>query len=932
MKKESVRFQKLLYFMILIFIFVSSSNYLFAQAKGRIVGRVTDASSGSYLPGANVMLKGTTFGAATDREGRYQIENAPPGTFTLVVSYIGYDEYSTEVTVTVGSTVKQDVSLKPSYIEMGEVTIVGMREGQIKALSQQRTADNIKNVVAEEQMQRFPDLNTAEVLQRIPGISIERDQGEGRYIHIRGTDSRLSSVSVNGERIASPEDGERYVGMDVISASQVASIEVVKAITPDMDADASIGGSVNLVTRSAFDSDKPVLQIQTGSGYSNQLGKPLWQGAFIYGTKFGPDQKFGLTVTGNYDYSKRSTWDNEMEWGEGQDVNENTVDPFALITLDLRDYIVKRERWNVATNLEFRPNANNQFNIRGMYNNRDDNEYRRNLVIEMDDKEFTDATHNSKAAVLRALKDRLERQNILSLSAGGLHNMGNLNLDYTLAYSRGQTKKPDETDPEFEMNEEPTIALNLSNLNTPQYSFPELASGYELSADNFALKEVAWNNDNTTDEDVLGAVNLKYSYQLGNFPSALKFGGKAHIRKKDKNFQRWVYEWTGDEDLLMTPFVGDRNTSILDEVYKLGPAIDGDKFRKEFKAQKDKLFEGVLDREESDAANYTAEENIFAYYAMNTLNSNKWMALIGFRHEFTNLDNKSNDVQLDAEGEYVSTTPVKAKHNYNNFLPMAHLRYRLTPLTNIRAAFTMGVARPNFYDLVPYRIIFPEDEEILLGNSELEPTTATNLDLMAEHYFQGIGIVSGGVFYKMLDNIIYPWTTNLEGGNYDGYKQTQATNGGSSTLWGIELNWQQQLTFLPGALNGLGVYANYTHTKSEADVGGRLERSVLPGQAGDVANFAISYEKYGFMGRLSLNYHGKFLSEVGDDKDYDIYYRKHTQLDFSASQQLYKGVHVYLEVLNLTNEPLIYYMGKESRPIQREFYSWWMHGGLKYQF
>ncbi|MDZ7260925.1 MAG: carboxypeptidase-like regulatory domain-containing protein, partial [candidate division KSB1 bacterium] len=323
-----------------------------AQTKGRITGRVTDANTGDFLPGANVFLKGTSLGAATDRAGKYRIENVPPGTFTLAVSYIGYEDFSTEITVTAGSTVEQDAALKVSYVEMEAVVVHGLREGQIKALSQQRTAPNIQNVVAEEQMQRFPDLNMAEVLQRIPAVSIVRDQGEGRYVQIRGTEARLSAVSVNGERITAPDAGERYVGMDVISATQAASIEVVKALTPDMDADA-IGGSVNIVTRSAYDSDKPFLHVQTGSGYSEQLGKPLWQGVFTYGTRFGPDQKFGLTVTGNYDYSKRSTWDNEPSYDEIETTNAGTI-PIALVDLALRDYIVKRERWNVAGKLDFR--------------------------------------------------------------------------------------------------------------------------------------------------------------------------------------------------------------------------------------------------------------------------------------------------------------------------------------------------------------------------------------------------------------------------------------------------------------------------------------------------------------------------------------------------------------------------------------------------
>jgi len=927
--EKSVK-SKFVWICLLLGAMLMASTVLQAQPYGRVAGRVL-ATTGEYLIGANVFLKGTSMGATSDREGKYSIENVPAGTYTLTVGYIGYEAFSAEITVASGSTVQQEAKLKVSYLKGEEVVVRGLREGQIKALSQQRTSPGIENVVSEEQMQRFPDLNTADVLQRIPAISVVRDQGEGRYVQIRGTEARLSAVSVNGERITAPDGGERYVGMDVISATQAASIEVVKALTPDVDADA-IGGSVNIITRSAFDSDKPFLHVQGGSGYSDQLGKPLWQGVFTYGTQLGAEKKIGLTVTGNYDYSKRSTWDNESTWDEAKTSTGATI-PFALVDLDLRDYIVKRERWNVAGSLEFRPSANNQFFLRGMYNNRDDYEYRRRLYVRPSKGTFLDETHVSNAKVYNELKDRLERQNITSVSAGGIHNMGRLALDYTVAYSRGETKKPDETDPLFQMVKKMNITLDLTNTDTPQYKITSQGADYnQFNPGNFRVDKVKWNNDDATDKDVLGAVNLKYAYRLGSLPSELKFGGKMHMREKKKDQLRWIYEWNGSNYRMMTNFVGDTNVTIQNGAYKIGPTIDGGKFRADFKALKDNPagYDGAIDQENTDAANFTADENIYAYYAMNTVTKGNLMALFGFRHEFTSETNKSNQVLLDVDGNYVSTTPQEAKKSYNNLMPMAHVRYRLTPMTNIRLAATTGIARPNFFDVVPYRRVLPEDEEVYEGNSTLKPTTATNLDLMAEHYFQGIGIISGGFFYKKLNNIIFTQTTKIRGGAYNGYDYFQPVNGGNSSLTGYELNWQQQLTFLPGFLSGLGLYANYTHTKSKAEVGGRLERPELPGQAADVANFAVSYEKYGFTGRFSVNYHGKFIEEVGVDAEHDRIYQEHLQMDFSASQKVYKGLAMYVEVLNLNKEPMIYYMGQKTRPIQREFYSWWMHGGVKF--
>ena len=197
-------------------------------AAGNINGRVVDASSGEYLPGANIYLDGTSLGAATDREGFYRITNVPEGDYTLKVNYIGYKDYSQEITVTSGTMLLDDIKLEISAMQTEAIVVGGIREGQVKAINQQRVAPNIKNVVAREQMERFPDNNVANVVKRLPGVYIERSNGEGRYVHIRGTDPRLSTVSVNGEKLPSTRQEERYASLDIIGANQAASIEVVK--------------------------------------------------------------------------------------------------------------------------------------------------------------------------------------------------------------------------------------------------------------------------------------------------------------------------------------------------------------------------------------------------------------------------------------------------------------------------------------------------------------------------------------------------------------------------------------------------------------------------------------------------------------------------------------------------------------------------------
>ena len=223
-----------------------------AQQTAQVSGHVSDADTKEYLPGANVMLKGTGFGAATDRAGLYKIQNVPAGDYQMIVRYIGYAEQTVDVTVTAGGFVTKDVALKTDVVQLSGIVIEGLREGQNKALNAQKSAEKIMNVVAAEQILSFPDVNGAEALQRIPGISIQRDMGEGRFVQVRGTEARLSNMVIDGQSIPSPDNTTRQTMMDVIPADQLASIEVSKVITPDMDGN-SVGGTVNLITKSALD-------------------------------------------------------------------------------------------------------------------------------------------------------------------------------------------------------------------------------------------------------------------------------------------------------------------------------------------------------------------------------------------------------------------------------------------------------------------------------------------------------------------------------------------------------------------------------------------------------------------------------------------------------------------------------------------------------
>jgi len=907
-----------------------------AQFRGRIVGRVTDTNTGDFLPGANVFVQGTNFGAATDRAGMYRIENLPPGTYTLVARYIGYEEFSTEVQVTAGSKVKQDIALMVSYVEVGEVVVEGLRQGQVKALSQQRMATNIKNVVSQEQMERFPDVNTAEVLQRIPGVFIDRSQGDGRYVFIRGTAPGLNYVTVNGQKLATNRVEERYAQLDIITAGQLASVEVNKAITPDMDGDA-IGGSVNLVTRSAFDHPGSRFNLTLGPGYARIDKKMIGQGKLNYSNRFGENKNIGFTFSANYDVKERGTDGMEFEFDDTEDINDNPI-PFALDQFDLRDYRRTRTRYGLGTGLEYRLNDNHQWFVNGMYSRMDDEQWRGRWriraagnYISYTPREAPNEVLTERSRIIMIHTQRVEELTQYNFNGGGLHKFGNKELDYIIAQSYANEKHPDQLESEWQLDERVHLQLDLAEPKFPKWTITdqELGNDYQYNASKYEFDGMDYRSTYANNWQTMGAMNFKMPYTLADLPSEFKLGLKIRRDKKDRDEDRWRIRWRGD-DLFLNQFVADyKDEDFMNGNYVYGPGPDGDKLQDFYN---DNLGNPDLERElrwwDSEAQHYVSIEDIYAYYAMTTVNMGDFMFLGGFRHEITKAEYNGKKVELDDSGNLTNLADVTVDRDYNNFLPMLHVRYRLTPMSNIRAAFTQSISRPNYWYVTPYYYLDADGEEIEQGNPDLDPTTALNLDLMVEHYFQGIGIVSGGFFFKKLDNIIFEKESKIVGGAFDDFDFTEPVNGGDATLMGLEVAWNQEFSFLPGFLSGFGIYGNYTHTWADANLG--IDREgFLPGQAGDIGNISLSYDKYGFSARFSAMYQGEFLQTVGKNEDWDEWKDAHFQLDFSATYDILPWMQVFVEAVNITNEPVLEYYGIPDRPKLQEYYHWWMQGGLK---
>ena len=957
---------------------ILSSQFIFA---GGISGKVSDASSGDFLPGANVVLDGTNYGASSDRFGEFNISNVPDGSYTLTVTYVGYADYSESVTV--GSdVVTKDITLSVDYVAMEAVNVTGLAQGQAKALSQQRSAGNIKNVVSRDQMEKFPDQNVADVLQRLPGIALESDHGEGRYVQIRGAEATLNTTTINGVKVPSPED-VRKISLDIIPSYSLGSVEVTKAITPDMDGDA-IGGHVNLITKNAFDYDGQFMEAKVAGGHRPLYGKSGSMGAFTYGNQF-MDGKLGLLVSSSYEFNDMKTDNIEVEWADEYEYVTNVVDeeetedpeePIYVVEeadgriindVALKNYALSRERIGITSSLDYKLANNSKLYANFITNTYTDIENRNRLRYRFDksvDEEepgsgYYDITSQGGTAKLariyRELKSRSSISKINSFSLGGDHALGNMKADWSFTQSYAEELRDPSVNAEF-VAKDIDMNYEFSDVNHPQItSFTDEdgnvdqhdLSSYELDAieleGDYIPNAKSPNGNLVSGDDQVIAFNLSMPLSLGGANGEIKAGAKLSSKKKKSDRSgAEVWEWDGDDDLIMQGFDMDiEGDKYMDGNYVHTHGIDVDKIRDHMSANLGSY--NILPMyEDAILETWDATEEITAFYGMANMRMGKINFIGGARVEQTSTEyNSWAGAVEDAEDAELSLdeslsqffTAQKVSKEYTDVLPMVHVRYSVNEKTMVRAAYTESIARADFASLVPFIATDGDDAEA--GNPELESAHSKNIDLMLEYYPKGLGIFSFGYFSKAIDNYIY--TSVMEDATIrDGAKVydevVMPVNGDNATLSGWEMNFVKNLDFLPGPLSNLSLYFNYTSTSSEADYGDMREKSTFPGQAPATGNLSFAYETNKLTARFSQSIADQYIVEVGEDADEDIYYDPANRLDFSMSYNINSKLTIFADILNITNVPHVYFMGDASKPVEKEVYGATMKVGTSYRF
>lgn len=839
-----------------------------------------------------------------------------------------------------------------------EVVAVGyMFKGEQAAREEQRNAKSIMNIISADGIGKLPDRNAAEAVQRIPGVSIERDQGEGRFVAVRGLPSQWNSTSINGNRLptAEEETTSRATAFDFFPTEMIKSVRVSKAITPDMEGD-SIGGNVDFETKTA--PQERVLDITLGTNYNDRAEESGYNANILFGDRT-EDGKFGYLLnattwvrdwaTDNYE-PRRTDFTNSA----GEKVS-------GIKRLELRDYTGTRTTEGLNGAMEYNFDNGDRIYASSLYGTLEDEEIHYKHRYRFD-------------------KDRVEVQHIYNTlitemkgyELGGEHFLNNAasKLEWSLAtyeneFRYGNTPNADDKSyfvMRFDQDNVGFTGLEMNQAGSKGYAVNEidggsdpkdavsnhLPNGFSMDPTQMAIDSVELYKISIKEKDKIIA-QLDFTHML-NDSTDIKFGGKFREKERVARFSDEFYTWDTTNHGA-APTLAD-----LGNIYGLTDQPGRDDFLPEIDVDYDKDFSQVLDVKdtvdfwnknkdkfelspdsytvENGAAlgrNFDVNETQLAVYGMATISvSDETSVIAGVRLEQT--DTEVDGWEFDETAN--QTVRKKGSNDYLSVLPAVHVNHALNDDANVRFALTRTFSRPDFGALAPGKTVVSHDEEIYEGNPNLDPTYSTNVDFMYDMYFGDVGVFSAGVFYKDISDVIYQEIGTITYGGLTDADYIKYTSADSAHLYGAEFAVSSRLDFLSNALYHFGVSANATFMDSEMEImtkDGKRDVSI-PRQADSLYNLAAFYDNSVWAAKIAMNFKGSYIEEHGSDKQHDRYYGDYTSVDFTSSYKPLDELMVYLEVNNLGNSELNYYQGDEDRPVQVEYYGMRTTLGLKYSF
>ncbi|MAD64339.1 TonB-dependent receptor [Haliea sp.] len=910
----------------------------------QLTGELVDSARSTVFEGAIVRLQELDISTRTDERGRFRLTNIPPGSYTLVISYVGAPEARMPVTVTANGLELGEIALgageTAEWLQLEEVLVHGQSAAMAGAINQQRAADTVKSILDSDTMGQFPDQNVAESLRRLSGVTVENDQGEGRYVVIRGMDPDLNATSINGVRASSAED-RRALQLDVIPTDVLDGLEVQKSLTPDMDGDA-IGGSVNVKTLSAFSRKEVFLKTRFEGGY-NELREdwsPKASVAFSNIFELPGERRLGIAAALSFQDRKLAADNFEADDWEQADNGADYPETF-----EPRYYLVDRQRIGAVLNLDYDLSATTTVFMRSLYSEFEDTEARYNqtygdLTPLADESVVSGVADFGFAEIAMGTKDRVQTAENLSISVGSDSVWERWSLSSNFGFSYGEEREKSSVEStwvaEFETGADgiadgsPVMTLDSSNSSrllvaSDHFDLLRDPSRYEL--DEIVFEQILI-------DDTQWSLQLDATRHFDRV--ALQFGGKARLREKVSNPDAEVY---GGDDVFTVADVLNPNAAAdygFPNRLEPFPALGG--VRDILRSGEGIAFDPIDSLLGSVSDDWTVEEDIYAGYGLIRYDSGRAVVVAGVRLEYTDFSSRGNLVELYEEGaelngtvlddDLVTVTALNSTNSYTDVLPSVNVRYEMTDSVVARAAVSRSVVRPLF-EAVASRVAV-EDNEASVGNPDLEPYSAWNYDLSLEYYPSEISVLSAGLFYKSIEDFIFTQVfEDFEFGGRTFDEVEVAQNGDDAEVWGLELNYQQQFGFLPTPFDGFLVSFNYTYVDSDASF---AERDIpLPKQSDNIAGFVLGYEKYGLDLRLAMSYRDRYLDEIVEE-GLDRYTDAHNQWDFTAKYRFGDNWMMYAEVINLNDEPAYYYAGSKTRPLQYDEFGRTTVVGVQYLY
>ena len=857
----------------------------------------------------------------------------------------------------------------PSNNGAEQLTVLGQAPsatGSLEdALKLKRDAANLVEVQPQSQIRKLPDVNVAEALQRVSGVSLESDTGEGRFINIRGLDADLNGVWFDGVRllpsnIGSPFGGGRAIALDAIPAGFVGGLEVIKTQQPDQDAEA-LGGSVNVVPREPAPDGHPSLDLNAGGGYEPLRETPVVQGGLTFSGSFGlgangspfaarasdpaggffsNDKPFGIVGTATFYNDQRGVDDVEESYSDG---NAPGAPDKVLSQLNPRRYQYWRRRYSHGGSFQYDPNPDNHFYFRLAEAGYNEHVNRHGLVLNGLDTGNGDDPASfanpagpgfiaTDATAQQTLRDETETIQNNVIEWGGRNRFADgIEIDYRGSWSEGSYYKPYDYNSTFA--DPNALALTYNNVSDPFRPTFQALGGINLADPaNYLLSALNNSSESAIDREWSGSANIRIPLSVLTGSGILRAGGSARLRDKSVTETFENYAPLGNAPAVsLSGYVIGSPQVFYDGRYDIGPMINGgvrSLIGTPSLIQTSPAADAILGQQAFQADT----ENVYAGYVQYDWHLGKLGLLAGIRLEATDAAYGANSVRTDAAGN-IAVTPSLATHSYVDYFPSVQARYAFTSNLIGRLAYSTAIARPGFNQITSASQIDLGNNLVIEGNPNLAATTSDSFDISLARYLPHAGLISVGAFDKELHNYILPNQVQTVFPGIAGITSIQSfSNSPAARATGVELQYIQRFAFLPAPLDGLGIDSNYTYVSSSAQIRPG-ETGSLPSTSDNTFNVALTYERGPVQFRLATAYVGHNLYAIGSSRATDIFAAPRFRLDLGSSYVLTRYATVYFDAKNLTNTPLQFTEGPtNSRPIQREFYDATYLAGLRASF